>query len=66
MAKLWQFWEDHPKPAFSKKSAKERLREVFRKSPKKVALASKGQKHSGANDIILKLVTLKDQRLEKI
>ena len=56
MAKLWQFWEGHPKPAFSKKSAKERLREVFRKSPKKVALPSKTLKHSGSNNIILYLV----------
>ena len=38
---------------FQKKCKGERLREVFRKSPKKVALASKGQLHSGANDIIL-------------
>ena len=42
-----------PKTCIFRKSAKGRPREVFRKSPKKVALASKDQQHSGANDIIL-------------
>ena len=35
MAKLWQFWQGHPKPAFSKKRAKGGPREIFQKSPKK-------------------------------
>ena len=34
MAKLWQFWQGHPKPAFSKKRAKGGPREIFQKSPK--------------------------------
>ena len=42
-----------PKTCIFRKSAKGRPREVFQKSPKKVALASKDQQHSGANDIIL-------------
>ena len=35
MAKLWKFWQGHPKPAFSKKRAKGGPREIFQKSPKK-------------------------------
>ena len=34
MAKLWQFWQGHPKPAFSKKRAKGGPREIFQKSLK--------------------------------
>ena len=33
--KLWQFWQGHPKPAFSKKSTKGGPKEIFQKSPKK-------------------------------
>ena len=35
MAKLWKFWQGHPKPAFSKKRAKEGPREICQKSPNK-------------------------------
>ena len=35
MAKLWKFWQGHPKPAFSKKRPKGGAREIFQKSPKK-------------------------------
>ena len=35
MAKLWQFRQGHPKPAFSKKSATGGPREICQKSPKK-------------------------------
>ena len=60
MAKLLQFFQVHPKPAFSEKKIKKS------KIAQKEALAEKTKKHCGANGIILKLVTLKDQRLEKI
>ena len=39
MAKLWEFLQGHSKPSFSKKSAKGGPREIFQKSPKKVAFA---------------------------
>ena len=39
MAKLWQFWQGHPKPAFSKKRAKGGPREIFLKIAQKLALA---------------------------
>ena len=35
MAKLWQFWQGHPKPAFSEKVQKGGPREIFQESPKK-------------------------------
>ena len=35
MARLWQFRQGHPKPAFSKKRAKRGPREIFQKSHKK-------------------------------
>ena len=31
IAKLWQFWHGHPKPAISKKRAKRGPREIFQK-----------------------------------
>ena len=34
MAKLWQFLEGHPKPAFFRKRGKGGPREIFQKSPK--------------------------------
>ena len=53
MTKLWQFWQRHPRPAFSEKRAKGRPREIFQKSPKKMPTFEKPQKHSGAKNIIL-------------
>ena len=37
IAKLWKFWQGHPKPGFYKKRAKGGPREIFQKSPKKKA-----------------------------
>ena len=44
MAKLLQFSQDHPKPAFSEK---------VQRGDQKDAIAEKGQKHCGANGIVL-------------
>ena len=44
MAKLWQFRQGHPKPAFSKKRAKGTPREIFQKSPKKEPSLKKPKK----------------------
>ena len=52
MAKLWQFRQGHPKPAFSKKVQRGDQRKFF-KIAQKDALAEKAQKQSGANGIIL-------------
>ena len=53
MAKLSQFLQGLPKPAFSEKSAKGGRREIFKKIAQKVPLVEKAQNQSGANDIIL-------------
>ena len=45
----WQFLQGHPKPAFSIKEQKGDQE----KSPKKIALVWKAEKHTGANGIIL-------------
>ena len=55
MAKLWQFWKVTQNLHFQKKCKGETKRS-FSKIAQKVALASKGQKHSGANVIILYIV----------
>ena len=55
MAKLWQFLQRHPKPAFSLK-VQGRDQGKFFKIAQKVALDSMGQQHSGTNGIILVLV----------
>ena len=52
MAKLWQFLQGHPKPAFSIKEQKGD-QEKFLKIAQKIALVWKAQKHTGANGIIL-------------
>ena len=52
MAKLWQFWQGHPKAAFSEK-VQRGTKGNFSKIVQKDALAEKAQKHSGANGIIL-------------
>ena len=49
MAKLWQFSQGHPKPAFSVKLQTGDQGKFL----KKVALVWKAQKHPGANGIIL-------------
>ena len=52
MAKLWQFSEGRPKPAFFVKEQKGDQGK-FLKIAQKVALVWKAQKQTGANDIIL-------------
>ena len=52
MAKLWQFLQGHPKPAFSVKEQREDQGK-FLKIAQKVALVWKAQKQTGANGIIL-------------
>ena len=52
MAKLWQFLQGHPKPAFSIKEQKGD-QEKFLKIAQKIALVWKAQKHTGADGIIL-------------
>ena len=52
MAKLWQFLQGHPNPAFFKKCERG-TKGTFSKIVEKVALVSKAQKKSGANGIIL-------------
>ena len=52
MAKLWQFSQGHPKPAFSVKVQTGDQGKLL-KNRKKVALVWKAQKHTGANSIIL-------------
>ena len=52
MAKLLQFSQGHPKPAFSEKVQKGDQGKVS-KIAQKDALAEKAQKHCGANGIIL-------------
>ena len=55
MAKLWQFLQGHPKPAFSEKVQRGDQGKFFKNRPKsKPRLKSK--KHSGANGILLYLV----------
>ena len=49
MAKLWQFSQGHPKPAFSVKLQTGDQGKFL----KKVALVWKAQKYTGANGIIL-------------
>ena len=34
MAKLWQFWQGHPKPAFSEKVQRGEQGKVFKNRPK--------------------------------
>ena len=62
MAKLWQFSQGHPKPAFSEKVQK-REQWKFLKNAQKVALLWKAQKLSGGNGIILQLVCAKSEIL---
>ena len=52
MAKILQFLQGHPKPAFSEKVQKGDQGN-FSKIAQKDALAGKAQKQCGANDIIL-------------
>ena len=59
MTKLWQFWQGHPKAAFSEKEQRGDQEKFFKNHAicaQKDALAEKAQKHSGANGIILYLV----------
>ena len=52
MAKLLQFLQGHPKPAFSEKVQREDQGKLF-KIPQKVAFALEAHKHSRASGIIL-------------
>ena len=52
MAKLLQFSQGHPKPAFSEK-VQRGTKGNFLKIAQKDVLAEKAQKHCGANGIIL-------------
>ena len=54
MAKLWQFLQGHPKPAFSEKVQRGDQGKFFKNRPKS-GPRLKGQKHSAANGIILLL-----------
>ena len=53
MAKLLQFSQGHPKPAFSEKMQRGDQGKFFKKSAQKDALAEKAQKHCWANGIIV-------------
>ena len=55
MAKLWQFSQGHPKPAFSEKVQRGDQGKFFKNRPKSCPRL-KGQKHSAANGIILLFV----------
>ena len=55
MAKLWQFLEGHPKPAFSEKVHRGDQEKFFKNRPKS-SPRLKGAKANGANNIILYLV----------
>ena len=55
MAKLWQFLQGHPRPAFSKKVQRGDQGKFFKNRPKSKPRL-KGKKHSGANGILLYLV----------
>ena len=56
MAEVWQFLQGHPEPAFSEKVQRED-QEKFFKNHQKVALLWKAQKDTGANGMILLLVS---------
>ena len=64
MAKLQQFLQGHPKPAFSAKVQRGDQGKFFKNRPK-IALVLKAQKHSGANGITLKLVCTKTAKTGK-
>ena len=65
MAKLWQFLQGHPKPAFSVKEQRGDQGK-FLKIAQKVALVWKAQKHTAANGIISNFDGFKVQTLENI
>ena len=66
MAKLWKFWQSHPKPAFSKKRAKGGPREISQKSPKKQPWFERPKSTLAQIALFSNLNALKLQRLEKI
>ena len=56
MTKLWQFWQGHPKPAFSEKVQRGDQGKFFKNHaicPQKDALVEKAHKQSGVKGIIL-------------
>ena len=65
MAKLWQFLEGHPKPAFSEKVQRGDQEKFFKNRPESSPRFN-GPNPSGANVIIPKLHPLIMQRLKKI
>ena len=66
MAKLWQFLQGHPKPAFSKKSAKGGPTEIFQKSPKNMPSLKRPKSTLAQMALSPNKYALKAQRLEKI
>ena len=66
MAKLWQFSEGHPKSLFSKKKAKGRRRETFKKSPKKYPSLQRAKSTLAKMSLSSNLYPLILQRLENI
>ena len=66
MVKLWQFSKGHPEPACSEKKAKRRLRETFKKSPKKYPSLQKAKSTLAKMSLSCNLYPLILQRLEKI
>ena len=65
MAKLWQFSEGHPKPAFSEKVQRGDQEKFFKNRPESSPRFN-GPNPSGANVIIPKLHPLIMQRRKKI
>ena len=66
MAKLWQFRQGHPKPAFSIKRAKGGPRKIFQKSPKKQPSFERPKSTLAQMALFSNLYALKLQRLERI
>ena len=66
MAKLWQFWQGHPKPAFSKKSSKKGPKEIFQKSPKKQPSLERSKSTLAQMALSPNQYALKVQKLETI
>ena len=64
MAKLWQFLQGHPKAAFSEKVQRGDQGKFFKNRPKS-SPRLKSQQHSGANVIILYIVSTYNAKTEE-
>ena len=64
MAKLCQFSEGHPKPTFSEKVQKRDQEKFFKYRPERSPRFN-GQQHSGANVIILSIVSTYNAKTAK-